>query len=113
MTAQISSAMNYFNRNRSATNPTVTQQEIEAAIDPLTDYFNANFAIMNETLTHDAMMLVMTRCWKEVLQTIEAILVPPMSDRPSAQKPLTRQELDIVYQWLDVSVTFFPRFVLI
>jgi len=57
---------------------------------------------MKQTLTDTAMIMVMTRLWKEVLVTIESLLVPPLSDKLSQQKPLTRQELDIVFKWLRV-----------
>jgi hypothetical protein len=82
----------------------VTKADITNAITPLFDYFNENFAIMKQTLTDSAMVKVMTRLWKEVLLTIEALLVPPMSDKLSKQKPLTQQELDIVFKWLQVSL---------
>ncbi len=58
---------------------------------------------MKETLTESAMVMVMNRLWKEVLTTIESLLVPPLSDKPSQQRPLTQQELDIVFKWLQVS----------
>jgi hypothetical protein len=70
-------------------------------------YFNDNFAIMNKTLTTDAMRMVMARLWKEVLATIESLLVPPLSDKPSLQKPLTIQEVDIVSRWLLLLLNFF------
>ena len=77
------------------------------ALTPLFNYFNDNFAIMNKTLTFEAMKMVMARLWKEVLSTIESLLVPPLSDKPSHQRPLTMQELDIVSQWLDLLLNFF------
>lgn len=74
---------------------------------PLFNYFNDNFAIMNKTLTSEAMKMVMARLWKEVLSTIETLLVPPLSDKPSHQRPLTMQELDIVSRWLVLLLNFF------
>lgn len=74
---------------------------------PLFNYFNDNFAIMNKTLTTEAMRMVMARLWKEVLATIESLLVPPLSDKPSHQKPLTIQEVDIVSRWLVLLLNFF------
>lgn len=53
------------------------------------------------------MIAVMTRLWKDVLITIENLLVPPLSEKPSTQKPLTRLELDIVYHWLEMLFVFF------
>jgi hypothetical protein len=62
---------------------------------------------MNKTLTSEAMRMVMARLWKEVLVTIESLLVPPLSDKPSHQKPLTMQEVDIVSRWLVLLLNFF------
>ena len=98
---------NYFQRNRaqslSQQNSGPSQAEVANALKPLFTYFDDNFAIMNETLTNAAMITVMSRLWKEVLSTIESLLVPPLSDKPSQQKSLTQQELDIVFRWLQVS----------
>jgi hypothetical protein len=62
---------------------------------------------MNQTLTSAAMVMVMTRIWKEVLVTIESLVVPPLSDKPSQQKQLNQQELDIVFKWLQLLFDFF------
>lgn len=51
--------------------------------------------------------MVMARLWKEVLATIESLLVPPLSDKPSHQRPLTMQEVDIVSRWLVLLLEFF------
>ena len=98
----------YFNRNRPA-QPAQPPSEAETkdALKPLFAYFNDNFAIMNQTLTSAAMMMVMTRLWKEVLATIEALLVPPLSDKPSQQRQLSQQEVDIVFKWLQHLFDFF------
>ncbi|KAL8923631.1 MAG: hypothetical protein Q9172_003055 [Xanthocarpia lactea] len=104
----ISTVSSYFNRNRPQ-QPTQapTEAEIANALKPLFAYFDDNFAIMNQTLTSTAMVMVMTRLWKEVLVTIEGLLVPPLSDKPSAQRPLSQQELDIVFKWLQYLFDFF------
>ncbi|KAJ5580154.1 uncharacterized protein N7459_006139 [Penicillium hispanicum] len=104
----ISTVSNFLNRNRgqpTSTGPTPV--DIENALTPLFNYFNDNFAIMNKTLTTEAMRMVMARLWKEVLATIESLLVPPLSDKPSHQKPLTMQEVDIVSRWLVLLLNFF------
>lgn len=87
--------------------PALTGAEIAGALQPLFNYFDDNFAIMKQTLTDATMMAVMTRLWKEVLIAIENLLVPPLSDKPSSQKPLTQPELDVVYQWLELLFSFF------
>ncbi|KAJ5890627.1 uncharacterized protein N7473_006855 [Penicillium subrubescens] len=104
----MSTVSNFLNRNRgqpTSTGP--TPADVENALDPLFNYFNDNFAIMNKTLTGEAMRMVMARLWKEVLATIESLLVPPLSDKPSHQKPLTMQEVDIVSRWLVLLLNFF------
>lgn len=62
---------------------------------------------MKQTLTDTAMVMVMTRLWKETLSTIESLLVPPLSDKPSQQRQLNQQELDIVFKWLQMLFDFF------
>ena len=85
----------------------VTREQIEAVLAPLFEYFDENFAVMKQTLTDATMIAVMTRLWKEVLMTIEHLLVPPLSEKPSDKKPLTRRELDVVYHWLEMLFSFF------
>ncbi|KAE8351553.1 hypothetical protein BDV28DRAFT_158641 [Aspergillus coremiiformis] len=104
----ISSVSNFLSRNRAQTTAAgPSSADVENALTPLFDYFNDNFAIMNKTLTSEAMKMVMARLWKEVLSTIECLLVPPLSDKPSHQKPLTMQEVDIVSRWLVLLLSFF------
>lgn len=106
----ISSVSSYFKGNRQSTalaSSGPTEADISNAVKPLFTYFDDNFAIMNQTLTSEAMIMVMTRLWKEVLVTIESILVPPLSDKPSQQRPLTQQELDVVFKWLQLLFDFF------
>lgn len=81
--------------------------DVAGALKPLFSYLNENFAIMNVTLTSTALIKVMTRVWKEVLLTIESLLVPPLSPNPSPQRPLNRQELDLVFKWLELLFDFF------
>jgi len=104
----ISSVSSYFRNKPQAPAPTgPTLADVDNALKPLFGYFNENFAIMNQTLTSTAMIAVMTRLWKEVLSTIESLLVPPLSDKLSSQQQLTPQELDIVFKWLDMLFSFF------
>ncbi|KAI0270838.1 hypothetical protein BGY98DRAFT_234507 [Russula aff. rugulosa BPL654] len=49
----------------------------------------------------------MTRIWKEVLTTVEGLLIPPLSEAPSDMKPLTDKEVDIVFKWLKFLRDFF------
>ncbi|KAF2839346.1 C2 domain-containing protein [Patellaria atrata CBS 101060] len=104
----ISSVSSYFQRNRpQSVVQGPTQLDVANALKPLFNYFDDNFAIMKQTLTDSAMVMVMTRLWKEVLVTIESLLIPPLSDKPSQQRPLTQHELDIVFKWLQMLFEFF------
>lgn len=94
-------------KKRTSTVPVATPNQIEGVLTSLFTYFDENFAIMKQTLTDATMIAVMTRLWKEVLMTIENLLVPPLSEKPSIKKPLTRKELDVVYHWLEMLFTFF------
>ncbi|KAI2618527.1 hypothetical protein GGR54DRAFT_160870 [Hypoxylon sp. NC1633] len=102
----LASQVNSFFK-RSSTLPQLTEPEIENALQSLFAYFNENFATMKETLTDATMVAVMTRLWKEVLMAIEALLVPPLSEKPSNQRPLNQRELDVVYKWLQLLFDFF------
>ncbi|KAG9248450.1 hypothetical protein BJ878DRAFT_488357 [Calycina marina] len=93
--------------NRQSVQPTLTQADIAAALQPLFAYFDDNFKVMKQTLTEAAMKMVMTRLWKEVLVAVEGLLVPPLADKPSMQKPVTQQEMDIVFKWLELLFEFF------
>ncbi|KAI7470299.1 hypothetical protein KC351_g12754 [Hortaea werneckii] len=94
----------------SPTTPGIGPQDASNALQPLLNYFDDNFAIMKQTLTDSAMITVMTRLWKEVLVTLESLLVPPLSDKPSTQRPLSQQEVDIVYRWLGILFDFFHAY---
>lgn len=107
----IQSVSSYFQRNRPPPAPQrVPAADIENALQPLFAYFNENFAIMKQTLTNNAMITVMTRLWKETLATLESLLVPPLSDKASAQRQLNEQELEIVFKWLECLFDFFHAY---
>ncbi|EKM52682.1 uncharacterized protein PHACADRAFT_261272 [Phanerochaete carnosa HHB-10118-sp] len=74
--------------------------EIEQAITPVFDFFDANLPTLNTYLSDSTKEMVMTRVWKEILNVIEGLLIPPLSDVASDMKPLTDKEVDIVFKWL-------------
>jgi hypothetical protein len=80
----------------------LTDVQIEQALTPLFDYFDANLPTLNTNLSDTAKEMVMTRIWKEILSTIEGLLIPPLSDAPSDLKPLSDKEVDTVFKWLKV-----------
>ncbi|RDX47602.1 hypothetical protein OH76DRAFT_1405658 [Lentinus brumalis] len=78
----------------------LTDVEIEQAIVPLFDFFDANLSTLNTYLSESTKDMVMSRIWKEILNVIEGLLIPPLSDVQSDMKPLTDKEVDIVFKWL-------------
>ncbi|KAI1369238.1 hypothetical protein F5Y08DRAFT_292786 [Xylaria arbuscula] len=102
----LASQVNSFFK-RSSTLPVITDADVENALQSLFAYFNDNFSTMKQTLTDATMVAVMTRLWKEVLMAIEALVVPPLSDKPSSQRPLNHRELDVVFKWLKMLYSFF------
>ncbi|KAI0063318.1 hypothetical protein BV25DRAFT_1907095 [Artomyces pyxidatus] len=78
----------------------LTDVEIEGAIIALFDYFDSNLQTLNTYLSEVTKEMVMTRLWKEILVTIEGLLIPPLSDMASEMKPLSDKEVDIVFKWL-------------
>ncbi|KAB2580828.1 putative c2 domain protein [Lasiodiplodia theobromae] len=103
----VSAVASYFRARPQSVQQGPSQADVMNALQPLFGYFNDNFALMKETLTDSAMVMVMSRLWKEVLAVLESLLVPPLSDKPSQQRPLTQQELDIVFKWLQLLFDFF------
>ena len=87
----------------------LTDVEVEQAILPLFDYFDANLQTLNTYLSDTAKEMVMTRVWKEILNIVEGLLIPPLSDASSDMKPLSDKEVDIVFKWLKVCCFFFFR----
>ena len=106
---KLSSMSSYF-KNIKQIQPAqapASEADVANALKPLFTYFDDNFVILNQTLTPSSMIMVMTRLWKEVLATIEGLLVPPLSDKPSQQRQLNQNEMDIVFKWLQYLYDFF------
>ncbi len=86
-------------RNRSKA-PQLTDADIEAAIAPLFDYLDECLATLKSSLSEKEALLVLTKAWKEVLNVIESILLPPLSDAPTDMQQLSEKEVDVVFKWL-------------
>ncbi|KAL4253754.1 Glucose-responsive signaling protein [Abortiporus biennis] len=78
----------------------LTDVEIEQAITPVFDFFDENLPTLNTYLSDSAKEMVMIRVWKEILNVIEGLLIPPLSEISSDMKPLTDKEVDIAFKWL-------------
>ena len=84
----------------------LSDEEVIQAITPLFDYFETNLAVLNDTLSVTTRGTVMLRVWKELLGTIDALLLPPLSAEPTEMKPLSEKEVDIVFKWLKVCLSW-------
>ncbi|KAK9477542.1 hypothetical protein V1514DRAFT_282796 [Lipomyces japonicus] len=84
-----------------------TVAEIEDFLDPIFDYLNANFATLAESLTETMRINVMMETWKLVVSTLDSLLLPSLSDKPTKQKPLTSNEVSIIFIWLNTLKDFF------
>ncbi|KAI5479275.1 C2 domain protein [Pseudohyphozyma bogoriensis] len=71
-----------------------------APLNELLNYLYSTFVVLTESLCREAWDLVMNRIWKEILNTVEALILPPLSDLPTSMRPLTELEIRIVYIWL-------------
>lgn len=78
--------------------------EIEAAIAPLFDHFDVNLPVLHSNLSETTKEMVMIKVWKEILGTLENLLLPPLSDVPTDMKPLAQKEVEIVFKWLEVGL---------
>ena len=84
--------------------------EIEEAIAPLLDYFEDTLGTLKASLSENEAQLVLVRIWKEVLHTLEALLVPPLAATPSDMRQLSDKEVDIVFKWLSFLRTYFNAY---
>lgn len=77
-------------------------QACEDAIAPLLDFLEYNLAMLNENLTETIMQFVVLKIWKQILRTLDSILLPPLSEHLSEVKPLDDYQLHVVLKWLEV-----------
>lgn len=88
----------------------LTDHEIETAILPLLDYLDECLGTLKSSLSETEAMLVLTKVWKEVLNTIEGILLPPLSDGPSDMQQLSGKEVEVVFKWLSMLRNYFNAY---
>lgn len=81
--------------------------EIADSLTPLFDYLNANFATLHSYLTPTLKIKVMTKTWEIVLDSLESLLIPPLSGKPTSQVPLTVKEKDSLSIWSESLLQFF------
>ncbi|MCO5558041.1 hypothetical protein L7F22_011616 [Adiantum nelumboides] len=88
----------------------LTDQEIEEAILPLLDYLDETLGTLKGSLSESEALLVLTKVWKEVLNTIDCILLPPLSDSPSDMPQLSGKEVEVVFKWLSMLRNYFNAY---
>jgi hypothetical protein len=88
----------------------LTDQEIEAAILPLLDYLDECLGTLKSSLSETESLLVLTKVWKEVLNAIDGILLPPLSEAPSDMTQLSGREVEVVFKWLSMLRNYFNAF---
>lgn len=81
-------------------------QACEDAIAPLLGLLEHNLSMLNENLTETIMQFVALTIWKQILRTLDTILLPPLSERLSEIKPLDDYQLHVVLKWLEVCAFF-------
>src|SRR5258706_1519814 len=79
-----------------------TDEAVVGAVGPLWDYLNSNLQVLNSSLSDHSRDTVMAKIWKDVLATIEGLLVTPLSEAPSSMRQLYDKEVDVVFKWLKV-----------
>jgi uncharacterized membrane protein len=84
----------------------ITAVEGDEALAPLVDYLDKNMAVLFMHLRQDVSTMVFSRIWKEILQNLENLVVPPLSDQPTTMKPLTADELEMVFTCLEVRLKY-------
>ncbi|KAI9334636.1 hypothetical protein BD770DRAFT_416074 [Pilaira anomala] len=89
-----------FSRTSKNINP--DYQECEDSIAPLLDYLEKNLKILNDNLSETNMNHIVLKIWREILITLEGVLLPPLSEQLSELKPLDDYEFHVVFKWLEL-----------
>ncbi|KAI8098717.1 uncharacterized protein BX664DRAFT_354245 [Halteromyces radiatus] len=77
-------------------------QDCEDCIAPVLDYLERNLQILNDNLSETNMQLVIMKIWKDILLTLEGIMLPPLSEHQSDMIPLDEYEMHVVFKWLEL-----------
>lgn len=80
---------------------------IAEVLDPLFDFLNANFSTLFQNLSESLKTKIMTQTWEIVLDTLELLLIPPLSDKRTSQIPLNNMEKEALMIWADALWEFF------
>ncbi|KAK9371064.1 hypothetical protein V1509DRAFT_615666 [Lipomyces kononenkoae] len=79
------------------------EERIGNAIDPfLNNYLLPIFTTLESTLTDDLKVRVMLETWNVILEHLELLIIPPLSDKVVIQKPLTDDEMTVIMSWINM-----------
>ncbi|KAG0234611.1 hypothetical protein BGW42_006362 [Actinomortierella wolfii] len=93
------SILSFFNASSTSAKVTqVSDEECDKALYPLFDYLEAALPVLYDYLSSDNMTLVISKLWKEMLNMIESLLMPPLSTTCSTRTPLTEVESHVVFK---------------
>ncbi|KAF9581160.1 hypothetical protein BGW38_001926 [Lunasporangiospora selenospora] len=89
----------FFGNSASSAKVTkVSDEDCDNALGAMIDYLEASLPVLYDYLTTDGMTLVITKLWREILNTIESLLMPPLSTAVSNRNPLTEIETHVVFK---------------
>lgn len=93
------SLLGFFNSSVSSAKVTkVSDEDCDNALGQLLDYLEDSLPVLYDYLTTEGMTMVITRLWREMLITIESLLVPPLSTEVSTRTPLTEIEMHVAFK---------------
>lgn len=103
-TAKIGGMVSKWLSNNEQTEPT---SNAEAVLDPLIDHLNDNFGALEKYLSPNMSIKIMQQTWDIVLDSLEALILPPLSAQPTNQHPLSPEEQRDILIWVDRLLDFF------
>ncbi|KAI9594161.1 hypothetical protein BDF19DRAFT_446142 [Syncephalis fuscata] len=82
-------------------NSAIGESDNDATLSSLISYLERNLFAMSNYLRPEVSSVVFVKIWKEILQSLENLMIPPLSDLPTNMKSLGAIELDMIYTCFD------------
>ncbi|KAL1915951.1 uncharacterized protein VTP21DRAFT_6339 [Calcarisporiella thermophila] len=79
--------------------------DCEQALDPLLEYLERNLKMLCDTLPSRVMNVVLLRVWKEILNAVVEMLLPPLEG--ATMRPLSEMEGFVVFKWVELLKIYF------
>ncbi|KAK9459682.1 uncharacterized protein V1516DRAFT_680538 [Lipomyces oligophaga] len=74
----------------------------EEEFSPLFDDLNTNLSTLVTSLSSTLLHAVLLSNYDSILRSMEFLVLPPLSHRPTSQKPLSLERLDVLILWMNV-----------